>query len=106
MSTLRLSLTGAVVLALLGGLGSAARGQDESAVSTGLPTGPAAFGVQMERTDEVITFTASDPRFSGSLTFDEGRWLEVLPGRTVMADRKRLENDAGAWEGLSNGYIW
>jgi hypothetical protein len=106
MRTLRLSLAGTVIFALLGGLGSVAVGQDESDPPAGLPTGPAAFEIQMERTDDGIFFTASDPRFSGSLTFDEGTWLEVLPGHTVMADRKRVENDAGAWEGPSSGYIW
>ncbi len=106
MRTLRLPLAGAVMLALLGGLGSVAVGQDESAAPAELPAGPAAFEVQLERTDDGIYFTASDPRFSGSLTFDEGTWLEVLPGQTVMADRKRVENDAGAWEGPSSGYIW
>ncbi len=106
MRTLRLSLIGTAILMLLGGLGSVAVGQDESAAPVGLPTGSAAFEVQMERTDDGILFTASDPRFSGSLTFDEGTWLEVLPGRSVMADRKRVENDAGAWEGPSSGYIW
>jgi hypothetical protein len=107
MRTLRLSLVGTVTLVLLGGLGSLAVGQDGSAAPVGLPTGPAAFEVQLGKTaDGAYTFTASDPRFSGNLTFDEGIWLEVLPGHQVMADTKRLENEAGAWEGPSSGYIW
>ena len=90
---------------LLGGVGAVAMAQDEQAAPEALPTGPAAFDVQVERTDEGIVFTTSDPRFSGSLTFDEGIWLEVPSGREVMADVKRLENDAGAWEGPSSGYL-
>ncbi len=104
-TTLRLCVAGPVVLALLG-VGVAVLAQDEEAAPADLPTGPAAFEVQLERTDDGINFIASDPRFSGSLTFDEGVWLEVMTGREVMADRKRVENDAGAWEGPSSGYFW
>jgi hypothetical protein len=106
MRTLRLSLAGAVMLALLGGLGSVAVGQDESAAPAELPTGPAAFEFQVERTDDGIYFSSSDPRFSGTYTSSDRIDLEVLPGQTVMSDRKRVENDGGAWEGPSSGYLW
>jgi hypothetical protein len=112
MRTLRLSLAAAVMLALLGGLGSVAVGQDESAAPTGsaapaeLPTGPAAFEFTVERTDDGVFFVSSDARFSGTYTSSDDIRLEVLPGRFLRSDVKRVENEAGAWEGPSSGYFW
>ena len=106
MRTLRLSLAGLVILTLLGGLAIVAVGQDESAAPAGLPEGPAAFEFTVERTDDGVFFVSSDARFSGTYTSSEDTRLEVLPGQFLRSDLKRLENEAGAWEGPSNGYFW
>jgi hypothetical protein len=69
-------------------------------------TGPAAFEFTVERTDDGVFFVSSDPRFSGTYTSRDDTKLEVLPGRFLRSDVKRVENEAGAWEGPSNGYYW
>jgi hypothetical protein len=113
MRIVRMSLAGALMLlALIGGPGTVVVGQDESAAPAGsvapaeLPTGPAAFEFTVERTDDGIFFVSTDPRFSGMYASRDDTRLEVLPGRYLRSDVKRVENDAGAWEGPSSGYFW
>lgn len=70
------------------------------------PTGPAAFEFKTEKTDTGVIFISTDPRFSGTYTSNDDIRLEVLPGRFLRSDVKRLENEAGAWEGPSSCYFW
>jgi len=116
MRTLRMSLLGTVILALLAGSSGAVVAQD----LTG-PMAPAYFTFTLEPTaepegiggdsdsfefevrgvEEVEIVAASDPRASGVLTtFGNANALEVDDGGFMTAATSvRLVNDGGAWSG-------
>ena len=66
MRTLRMSLAGAVILALLGGVGGAVVAQDEAEE----PTGVRVTVTQECAGGSLCTWTASDPRLPGTLLHD------------------------------------
>jgi len=112
MRTLRLSLVGAVILVLLGGLGSAIVAQDEE---TGELSGTAVYidGLRMwqYRDDETTRYELemSDPRADGTYTeiYPSGDRYDgesVRPTLVGLAD-VRLVNDEGRWWGLESG-VW
>jgi hypothetical protein len=102
MRNLRLSLTGTVILALLGGVSAVAVAQDEASE----PTTPAFFTL-VEETEEPWTIVTTDPRFSGTWVANEP---DIYPvGHSydhVSAGFVHLQNDAGAWKGWTSGWSW
>ena len=117
MRTLRLSLAGTVILALLGGLGGAALAQDEASE----PTTPAFFELVEETgDDDTWGIVTTDPRFSGTMVEDEPAIFSETPVAPeapgihaighgydhVGWGLSRLENDEGAWQGWHAGFSW
>ena len=116
---MRLSRAGAVILALLGGLGAAVTAQDEEAEEDNggftlkfVGTGTWTDGTMQsqEGFDEVtgnastMIIEASDPRLSGT-------WTEVFNCREggpplfmVCVGSVRVENEGGTWLGTHEGY--
>ena len=117
MRTLRLSLAGAVILALLGAWTIAASAEDAAD-----PMAPAYFTYTLEPVGvfpvegdenvvrdhrEMDAVEATDPRASGLLT-TIGNWNEVAhegSGFSTAATSVRLANDGGAWSGTGRGTI-
>lgn len=120
MRTLRVSLTGTVILTLLGGLGGAVLAQDEAATPdepvpvTGTVTSERmkSFGTTVEgggfrRTERpwwASDWTASDPRLSGQAVVVSNRTEEIATGLVVGATTYVLLNDDGRWEGSGHSF--
>jgi hypothetical protein len=125
MRTLRLSLVGAVILMLLGGLSSVATAQGDEVIGplganyfTATDTTVSAEPLEWmpgpgytEAVDaiSVTEFTASDPRISGQATwtndirfFPYGEEGGIDPA--VWQGTVRIENADGAWAGTLTGY--
>jgi len=110
MRTLRLSLAGAVILALLGAWTIAASAEDAAD-----PMAPAYFTYTTEPVGEsympeemvvrdhqdMQMLEATDPRASGLITISVNSNLVEIGGGAVMtaAMSERLTNDGGAWSG-------
>lgn len=108
MRTLRTILAGPVVLALLLGLGGAAAGQTDEAMPTAT-TGtlqldePATDEAHEEPVDHVHTWTADDPRLTGTASYT-GTWHLYDPPAEDCDDPEReagamyeIVNDGGSW---------
>ena len=100
MRTLRLSLVGTVMLALLGGLGVVAVAQEEGTEPTGVVINIVAMSDPGVR-PATWTFQASDPRLSGTATV--AFTIEDYPGATLEALALRVVNDEGSWVGTGRG---
>ena len=100
MRTLRLSLTGTVILVLLGGLSGAVVAQDEPAdpMAHAVVTGTIGFGPE-----ENLHYEASDPRLDGEVTLTQNRLGYETPGISIEATVRVLENDDGRWVGTDTG---
>ena len=113
MRTVRLSLVGTVILALLGGFAAATATADDDAASAVHAVG--AFTLDEMITPGTVTYTSggvrqlrglvatqqedwSDSRLSGvsTLVFNEDEYPELMGPKWGTT---RLENDGGAWEG-------
>ena len=105
MRTLRLSLMGTVILALLGGLGSVALAQDDEDPSAA--PAPATAASEMKPVlvtgeevcdDTGCQYTLSDPRVSGKalVVWDDEA---SVPGGFVSWGRLRLPGPKGVWAG-------
>ena len=116
MRTFRLSLTGTVILALLGGLGSAVVAQmdaDPEAVyftATGEVTGvvdgmlSVGDGLWSWRDGAVtIEVEASDPRASGTLSSVDNVDHDLETGHGIGWGTLRVENAGGTWVGPYTG---
>ena len=106
MRTLRLSLVGAVILALLGGLGGAvvAQGEAESPSATHISGSWTWLGVNLGQT--VYEVEMSDPRASGTLTETGISWQEygdTTPPTVASVIGIELVNDEGSWSGFGSG---
>ena len=115
MSTLRLSLAGAVILALLGGTGGAVLAQDDPMAPatvtgsvrhiSGSPVGDRSSvdGV-LRQSGASLThrWEASDPRLSGTEAYTK-TWDHYPLGFDVDATSRVLENDTGRWVGTGVG---
>ena len=126
MRTLRMSLVATVALALLGGLGGSAMAQDDPmapAMVTGTET---CVGGEVETTpmdgytllhasgpfEGHCTFTASDPRVSGTATLDDfwdACYLmgpddpPFYPSGCIYWGTQRIDGPDGSWEGTWSG---
>ena len=120
MRTLRMSLAGALTVALLGGLGGAVLGQDEEAdrMAPATVTGSVVYigghqvgerssGDGVVRESGMISnhqWEASDPRLSGTEAYT--KTVDYYPlglGFYVDATSRVLENDGGRWVGTGVG---
>ena len=99
MRTLRMTLAGAVMLALLGGMGGAAVAQDEAEEPT---------AVQVTVTQEcagrnLCPWTASDPRLTGTVSVVWGDGVEIEGKGTTEAGWQSMgqtfEGPDGDWTG-------
>jgi hypothetical protein len=133
MRTLRLSLAGMVILAMLGATGSAMLAHEEQpvgAVGPLEPDGPSIFtlrqvGIEDEYwppwtprpdgsaevpfTQDIWAVESSDPRLSGTLTRDlTGRLWPLNEDEgvhaVVMAGAVRIDNEDGTWRGTHSGH--
>ena len=105
MRTFRAILAGPVVLALLLGLGGAAIGQTDDAVPTGT-TGTLVLDEPVmgdEAMEHVHTWTADDPRLTGTATYT-GNWHLYDPPSEDCDDPEReagamyeIVNEGGGW---------
>ena len=120
MRALRMTLAGTVILALLGGLGSAVAAQTEdepasAAITAGAPGGDIVEPGTIEFGEGVIQYRdviqtgtiedPSDPRFSGTWTWTSNR--DQHSGTTsfdITSGFFRVENELGAWQGLPT--VW
>ena len=122
MRTLRLSLVGTAILALLGGVGSAVVAQDK-AEDDGVPSAVHAIGAlamdelieqgdvqytpdgvrHLRRLVATQTEDWSDPRLSGisTLVYNEDEYPEFMGTKWGTSS---LENDGGAWRGTYLGF--
>jgi hypothetical protein len=118
MRTLRLSLVGTVILALLGGLGGAVLAQmdvDPEAVyftATGQMTDAADADGMLSTADGIwswrdgayaIEVEASDPRASGTLSFFANADHDLETGHGIDWGTLRVENAGGTWVGPYTG---
>jgi len=101
MRTLRLSLAGTVILALLGGLGLTAVAQD-GAID---PMAPGYFTLV---SDTGAALETTDPRFGGTFVANEPDEVRIAGGgnRTVYSGLVHIENEQGAWKGWTSGFAW
>ncbi|MGD8486956.1 MAG: hypothetical protein PVH07_09995 [Chloroflexota bacterium] len=120
MRTMRVSLVGTVILALLGAQGLAVAAQDDQrdrAYVTGSITWVSGTGtgtpsdIDEGVLDSGVRFTdqweASDPRLSGTSTYT-GNWAHYGVGQagfSVLANTRVVENDKGRWVGTSTGFV-
>ena len=122
MRTLRPSLAGTVIFALLGGLGGAVSGQDEppdpmaparvsgsvgEAEATGITLGDSTFDEGATITEgwqATISWDASDPRLDGEVA-QAGSTMEyrAFNPLSVGATSRVLVNDDGRWVGTGTG---
>ena len=103
MRTLRLSLVGTVILALLGGLGSMVVAQDDP-TDPPTPNGVLINIVDMSAPTQrpaEWTFQASDPRLDGTATVAFNS--EDYPMATLESLAIRVDNDEGSWVGTGRG---
>lgn len=117
MRSLRLSLMGTVILALLGGMGGAVVAQmdaeADAVYTTFLTTEPASWdGGSVTWTETlyssrngvaVHTTEWSDPRVSGSWTIAFNADVDPATDHGVQWGTARIENDGGTWEGPFTG---
>ena len=106
MRTLRLTVAGMVLLALLGGLGGAVAAQAEDEGS-GLITEPTYSPLdQGDEPDGTYWYAglveASDPRLSG--TWTENWRCQPGSGFEVCVGAVRVENEGGTWLGRVEGF--
>ena len=106
MRTLRLSVAGTVILALLGGLGSAALAQDDE--ETGSATYITGSWTWTHHTDDgaVYEVEMSDSRASGTLTESSISWQEygdTTPPTVANVVGIELANEEGSWSGFGSG---
>ena len=120
MRTLRASLVGTVILALLAGLSGAVVAQDEPAdpmMAPAVVTGTIGFGPEISPGSEtfdagvsryegdvcVLYYEASDPRLDGEVTLATNALEYATPHIGVEATTRVLVNDDGRWVGTDTG---
>ena len=117
MRTLRLSLTGTVILALLGGAGGVAIAQmdaeadavyvtpvSEEPVSSDSGTITRGQTLYSSRDGENVFISEwSDPRVSGKTTVVWNVDVDPKTGQGIMWGTNHIENDGGTWEGSFSG---
>jgi len=106
MRTLRLSMVGTVILALLGGLGGAVLAQDEDESESA--TYVSGLRTWIEYTDDgaIYEMEMSDPRASGTLTESYVSWQEygdTTPATAAVVVRLEHVNEQGSWSGIGSG---
>jgi hypothetical protein len=97
MRTLRLSLVGTVILALVAGLGGATVAQEDAQGNTGFTK----KDVECSPDWMVCQVEATDPRLSGTWTRVENCEENVSPRFEVCTGSVRVENEGGTWLGRS-----
>ena len=119
MRTLRLSLTGTVILAVIGGLSGAVLAQDEPTdpMAPAAVTGTVGYGTDIATGSETfddgayvtdgmqgtLSWEASDPRLSGEVTFAGYLVNYTTPSIYVGGGTRVLVNDDGRWVGTDTG---
>ena len=99
MRYLRLSLVGAVTLAMFGGVGGAAFAQDDADAMVGftMKITDEGYGYWGDAVGFVWQVEASDPRLSGTWKSDQNCVEDSTD--TVCVASVRVENDGGSWLG-------
>lgn len=121
MRTMRLSVAGTVILALLGGLGGVALAQmdtdAEAVYATWVSDGEVTFDVGSESAAGTV-YSSRDGLFDGLVEFSDprvtGQWttspyhqdVDQASGQGIMWGTLRIENDGGTWEGPMSGIIY
>jgi len=118
MRTLRLSLVGTVIMALLGGLGGTVMAQMDAYpeavyfTATGQMTDAADADGMLSKADGLwswrdgayaIEVEASDPRSSGTLSFFANADSDLETGQGIDWGTLRVENAGGTWVGPYTG---
>lgn len=122
MSTLRLSMAGSVILALLGGMAAVALAQAESAAEESAESVPLSFTMpyanptdsgpvelldgRIRYSDNAyrIPFETDDPRLGGEL-WSVHSWDTYRDSQgSVIVGRAGIDHQTGGWQGTFRGY--
>jgi hypothetical protein len=106
VSTLRMSLAGVAMLALLGGLGGAVVAQDEAESESATYISGLRTWLESTENGSVHELEMSDPRASGTVTESGISWQEygdTTPPTVAAVARLELVNEQGTWSGIWSG---